>query len=436
MALGKHPRGRIVTIGDELLSGDTVDTNLAFLASRARSLGLEMGRAVTVRDREAEIADAVRCAAENAEVCLVCGGLGPTSDDVTTAALAHAAGVELELDDAELAVIGRKFERMGRRMAAVNTKQARRPVGARWLPNSLGSASGFELEMGRCAVFVMPGVPRELERMMTAEVEPVLRHRFALRERPRRIYRTLGMGESDLATRLQGPLDRARGWSAGLSAVFVHYRPAMPEVTVVVEAVPDERGRAATPAELAELDDTLREALRPALYGIGGASLPRRLVAALTRAGLRLGLAESCTGGGTAAMIAAIPGASAVLDGAIVAYENRVKKALLGVSERDIEEHGAVSEVVALAMASGARQALGSDLAASITGIAGPGGGTAEKPVGTVHIAVSDGQTMVHEVLRLRPDRPTIQRAAALWAQKLVWDRLEQRGLAAIEVLD
>jgi nicotinamide-nucleotide amidase len=210
----------------------------------------------------------------------------------------------------------------------------------------------------------------------------------------------------------------------------------MPEVTLVLESAMDGEDGPGHAESLAAFDSPMREALAPALYGVGEAGLAKRLVHALSRAGLFLGLAESCTGGGAAAMVTAVPGASACFQGAVVAYDNRVKQSALGVAERDLLDHGAVSDEVARAMAEGARTALGVDLAASITGIAGPDGGTPDKPVGTVHVAVSDDQGTVHKRLGLRHDRATVQRAAALWALKLVWDRLVERGVAAIESLD
>jgi nicotinamide-nucleotide amidase len=217
--------------------------------------------------------------------------------------------------------------------------------------------------------------------------------------------------------------------------MFVHYRASTPEVSIIFEATPSEAARevVATEDELRALDAPLHGALAPALYGIGEAPLAARLVAGLRAAGLRLGTAESCTGGGAAAMVAAIPGASDCFDGGIVAYDNRIKTGLLGVPAALLAEHGAVSEPVARAMAENARAALGSDLSIGITGIAGPAGGTPEKPLGTVHIAVADPIGTEHMRLQLRGDRGTVQRSAGLWALKLAWDRLLTRNLVQVE---
>ncbi|MFO0635217.1 MAG: CinA family nicotinamide mononucleotide deamidase-related protein [Nannocystaceae bacterium] len=431
---GSAPIAEVLSIGDELLSGDTVNTNAAFLGQRARALGVVLTRVEVVRDREGEIVAAVRAAAARCDVLLVSGGLGPTTDDLTTAAVAAAAGCALVRDADAVARLEEKFRRFARVMPPANLKQAERPERAQWLDNPIGSAEGFWLELGACAVFVMPGVPRELHRMQREQVEPRLRQRLALRPVARRVYRLLGMGESAVAEQVEPIVDAARARSAALQQLFVHYRAAMPEVIVVLEGTASQ-GEGAGEDELAGFDAPLQQALAPALYGMGEADLPTRIVAAATRAQLRICCAESCTGGAAAAGLAAVPGASACLDGAIVAYDNRIKRELLGVDAALLEQHGAVSEAVARAMAEGALRSLRSDLAVAITGIAGPDGGTAEKPVGTVHVAVADRDGTRHLRLQLRGDRGTLQRAAASWAHKLLWDRLVERGVATLQWL-
>lgn len=429
----------LLCIGDELLSGDTVNTNAAYLGQRCHGLGLVVRRTTVVRDRVEEIVSALQTAANDADVCLVCGGLGPTTDDLTTAAVARAAGVEIERDAGALDRLAAKFRAFGRPMPVSNHKQADFPAGAEILSNPIGSAEGFALAMPSraphrraCLVFVMPGVPREMMKMMVEQVEPRLRTTTPLRPIPRRIYRVLGMGESAVAQRIAPVLDQARERSPGLAAMFVHYRASMPEVQIVFEATAGPEGAQATAAELASLDEPMKRALEPGLFGIGDADLAPRLLAALRSARLRMGTAESCTAGGIAARIAAVPGASDGLDGGIVAYDNRIKREHLAISEADLQTHGAVSEVVARAMAEGARKALGSDLCVAVTGIAGPTGGTPEKPVGTVHFAIADAGGTEHRRLLLRGDRGTVQRATELWALKLVWDHLRERGHAAI----
>jgi nicotinamide-nucleotide amidase len=250
---------------------------------------------------------------------------------------------------------------------------------------------------------------------------------LGLHPTPRRIYRVLGRGESSVSHALAPILERARTRSPGLAAIYVHYRASMPRVQVILEATPNPDGVRATEAELASLDTEILEAIGPAAYGIGEDPLAARLLAALAEEGKTIATAESCTGGGVGRQLAAIAGASASLLGGIIAYDNRIKTELLGVPEAMLAEHGAVSEPVARAMASGARLATGADLCVAITGIAGPSGGSREKPVGTVHFAVSDAKGTDHKRLQLRGDRGTVQAAAEQWALKLAWDRLGRR---------
>lgn len=443
----------LLTVGDELLAGDIVDGNKARLAASARALGLEVRRAISVRDRQGEVVAALREAAENAHVCLVSGGLGPTTDDLTTAAVAEAAGRPLRRDPDAVLRLEEKFRRFGvATMPPANLKQADFPEGAEILPNPIGSAEGLRCELPRkaafgaegddiggppretraCQVFVMPGVPHELERMLAEQVAPRVRERFALRAVPRRVYRMIGLGESAVAARVEPLVDRARERSPGLAAVYVHYRAHMPQVSVALEATPDSHGAQATMEELASLDAELVEALAPAIYGIGEADLSARIVTALTAAGLTFASAESCTGGGLGALVTSVSGSSACFRGGIISYDNDVKERLLGVPADMLAAHGAVSEPVARAMALGARRQLQSDLAAGITGIAGPGGGSPDKPVGTVHIAIADGEETFHKALLLRGTRGIVQAASAVWALKLLWDRLVARGLATV----
>ena len=423
----------VVTVGDELLAGDIADANLAFLARRCRSVGATVIRAVSVRDRIEEIAQVIEQVVESgAGACLVSGGLGPTTDDLTTVAIAKAAGVPVRRDEAALQRLRDKFRAFGRPMPPTNEKQADFPEGAEVLANPIGSAEGFAVSIDGCRVFSMPGVPRELRKMTDEQVLPRLLSAWSLREVPRRIYRVLGHGESSVAQRIEAALEQARTRSPGLANMFVHYRASMPLVSVIVEGVAGADGVAATAEELATLDGAMVEALSPGLYGIGEADLATRIVEAAIRGERRLAVAESCTGGLLGSMITAVSGSSSCFRGGIISYDNGIKRDLLGVDAGDLEMHGAVSEPVARAMAAGARRVAGADLGIGITGIAGPSGGTAEKPVGTVHIAVCDETETTHKQLHLLGDRGTVRQASALWALKLVWDRFVAVDLARV----
>ena len=434
---------QILTVGDELLSGDTINSNLAFLGERCRRLGISVIRAVSVRDRVGEIVAALRDAAGWADLCLVSGGLGPTSDDLTAEAVAEACGVGLVRNEEAVATMVEMFARFGRPMPDINRKQADLPAGADMLANPIGTAPGFAAwlpdpaEGGRrCLVACMPGVPREMKRMMVEQIEPRVGRAFTLPAAYRRVYRAIGRGESAIAVDIEPIIAAARTRSPGLAAVYLHYRAAAPQVLVIVEGTPGANGERATAEELEALDREITPALHPAVYGIGEADLAERVVGALTRGGKTLGTAESCTGGGIGALITGVAGSSAMYLGGVVAYHNAVKVQVLGVKEEDIAGHGAVSEPVARAMAEGARRVLGVDFAVAVTGVAGPSGGTPEKPVGTVDVAVADAGGTSYKRLKLFGERALIQHAAAMWALKLVWDRLVEVGLAEVGVQD
>ncbi|MEZ4426469.1 MAG: CinA family nicotinamide mononucleotide deamidase-related protein [Nannocystaceae bacterium] len=445
----QRPLAYIITVGDELLRGDIVDTNSAFLATRCRALGLELVRTVSVRDRIAEIAGAVcEAATHGATVCLLSGGLGPTTDDVTAVAVAQASGRAVALDPAAAQIVAAAFERfaaaadgaglVGQRARTLatspeNQKQALLPTGSVALANSRGTAPGIWVSgaIGGMDVVCMPGVPGELRAMMIDEVEPRLRERFDLTVSARRIYRTLGRGESQLAPAVERRVEaireeaRAGQRPAALADLVIRYRAAISEVRVTLEA---ER---VTDAELATLDAAMIESLGAPLYGIGEDGLAPRVVDTLAARGLTIAVADSL-GGRLITLLTACPGASACLVGGLVPYADAVKVAQVGVSAATLAEHGAVSAEVAATMARAVRASFHADLAVAITGIAGPSGAREGKPVGTVDVAVVDAAGEVTRRLALVGVREEIQHVGALRALKLLWDRLRDRGLAVV----
>jgi nicotinamide-nucleotide amidase len=376
-------KAEILTIGDELLRGEIVDTNKSFLSDRLLRFDVETRFHTSVCDDPADLMDAFRRAAGRADVVLVSGGLGPTRDDITLEVLAKTFGRGLRLHEPSLAAIHSFFARLGREMSPSNEKQALLPEGAEALPNPLGTAPGCMLEVGRCVFFCLPGVPRELARMMDEEVLP----RLAARLRPAEtgalratLLRTFGMGESTLEDELK---DLAREEGVGLG-----FRTAFPDNYLRPVA------RAATEAEaearLARVCEAIRARLGPLVYGQGDEAMELVLGRLLAERKQSLAVAESCTGGLIAQRISAVPGASRYFRGGVVAYANEAKRDLLGVPEALLAAHGAVSAPVARAMAEGARARLGADLAVSTTGISGPDGGTPEKPVGLVFVGFAD----------------------------------------------
>lgn len=378
-------KAEVLTIGDELLRGEIVDSNKSFLSDRLLALDIQTHFHSSVRDDRDDMRDAFRRAIGRADVVLVSGGLGPTRDDLTTEVLAETLGLDLVRDDASLEAIRAFFANVGREMARNNEKQAWFPRGADVLANPIGTAPGFMVAAEGALVFCMPGVPRELHRMMDEQVLPrIAARRSAVAGGPSivvraALLRTFGIGESSLDAELAD--------IANESDVALGFRTAFPDNYLRPLA------RAATVAEaeekLAHLCAAVRERLGAVVYGEGDDTLEVVVVRALRERGLTLATAESCTGGSIAAKLTDVPGSSACFRGGVVAYANDAKVALLGVDAGVLAEHGAVSEPVARAMAEGARARFGADLALATTGISGPDGGTEEKPVGLVYIALA-----------------------------------------------
>lgn len=393
--------GHLLTVGDEILLGQIVNTNAAWIGEQLAGVGVDLRRAETVGDDEGDIARALeRAGADGAAVVVVTGGLGPTHDDVTRSAVARALGRDLVFRPELFDAIEAQYRSRGRAMPPIGRVMAEVPTGFDVLENPKGTAPGLwgEREVnGRSQIVVLvPGVPYEMEAILESHVLP----RLAGRQDGVVLSRTLltvGKGESDIAAQLG---DLSATLTNGLSLAYL---PSLGTVRLRITA----RGadRAAAQASMDRTTDRIRGALGALVFGEGATSLEAVVNDMLAARGLTLGLAESCTGGAVAARVAAVPGASRVLCGAVVAYDNGVKENVLGVDRQILEEDGAVSERAALQMAHGARAALGSDIGVSTTGIAGPTGGTPEKPVGTVWIAYVDADTEYAVGLRFVTDR-------------------------------
>jgi nicotinamide-nucleotide amidase len=375
-------KAEVLTIGDELLRGEIIDSNKSFLSDRLLSLDVETHFHSSVRDEPADMIDAFQRAATRAQFVLVSGGLGPTRDDLTAEVLARSFGRRLVQDEAALEGIRAFFRSVGREMTENNAKQACFPEGAEVLPNPIGTAPGFQIEERGALFFCMPGVPRELMRMMDEQVLPRIARRTGTSGRVLRasLLRTFGMGESALDAELA---DVAREGNVTLG-----FRTSFPDnyVRPVVRAA----SAAEADALLAAVCRTIRERLGAILYAEGDETLEAVVGRLLSERKRTIAVAESCTGGLVAQKLTDVPGSSQYFLGGIVAYADAAKRDLLGVPAALLDRHGAVSDEVARAMAEGARRRFGADLAIATTGIAGPGGGTPEKPVGLVHVALAD----------------------------------------------
>lgn len=379
-------RAIIITIGDEILLGQIVDTNSRFIADRLTKVGIEVTRMLSVSDEEYDIEERMMMSLFDCDIVVMTGGLGPTKDDVTKRMLSRLFRMELVEDPEVLANVERLIANGGMRMNPGNRSQALVPKGCRVLMNRKGTAPGMWFERRGKVIVVLPGVPFEMEDLMDREVVPALQERFPGLLLDYRVVKVYDIPESELSLRLEGFEGRL---PEGLSLAYLP-SPGMVRLRLTARGVKPE-----------VLDEWLA-VLRGELEGLrvlegDEASLENEVVTLLTERGLTLATAESCTGGNVAARVVSVAGASACFRGSVVAYANDVKEKVLGVSGEDLERHGAVSEPVVRQMAEGVRRLLGADYGVATSGVAGPTGGTPEKPVGTVWIAVASPEGTVAE---------------------------------------
>jgi nicotinamide-nucleotide amidase len=407
----------LIFTGDELLRGDTVNTNQAYLGERLLELGAFTTHAVSVTDdREAISRAIVSALLRNPDILILSGGLGPTEDDLTREAVSDALGRDLVFHEDILEDIRARFRKLGMQMGDSNKKQALIPHGANVIP-FIGTAPGFWLEDGGTLIAALPGVPRELEQMWESTLAPLVsrslgRHGHGEEPAVRRL-RLHGIGESTLADILKEIPWRGAGVEIGT-------RATLDGITLILRAQPNKDAR----DQLASVEERVRDVLGSKIFGSGDDTLAGVLGILLRDRGLTVATAESCTGGLIAKRLTDEPGSSDYFVGGVVAYSNDLKTGVLGVDPGLIAEHGAVSEEVARAMAQGARDRLGGTCAIATTGVAGPAGGTSAKPVGLVYVA-----TAVRDDVRVRQfnmfrSRDEIRERAAFAALDVLRRRL------------
>jgi nicotinamide-nucleotide amidase len=399
----------VLTTGDELVNGEMSDTNTARIARLLGAWGYAIKESRAIGDDETEIEAALNSLSARRDVIISTGGLGPTDDDLTSRVAARTFGRRLVLNEEALAQIRSFFVERGKEMHPRNEKQALLPQKSVILPNRLGTAPGFYLRHGACDLYFLPGVPREMIVMLEEQVLPRLNERSGgtspLQER---ILKVFGLSEPKVEERFAGaPLPEGVQLAFGVDFPFVHVK-----LRAGGEGADERLDRAELHA---------RKLLEPFVFAVGTETLPGNVARMLTDAGLTLALAESCTGGLVTQMLTDIPGASRFLDRGAVTYANAAKRDWLGVSTDILDRDGAVSSACALAMASGIRRAAGTDLGLAVTGIAGPDGGTPEKPVGTVFLALSAADGEKVQGYRFSGDREQIRRISACMA--LEWLR-------------
>lgn len=419
----RSPRAAVVTVGDELLLGKTVDTNAAWVGRELGALGIPVVRRHTVGDVASEIGEAVSAAMAVADLVVVSGGLGPTPDDLTRDAVAELFRLPLLQDAEVLESLRARFRERGMPgLPEPNLRVAQVPAGARKLANPFGTAPGLALEHDGALVVLLPGVPRELKGIFAGDLQRLLRERFGARLSPvhLRVVRTTGIAESVLAQRI------AERLPAGMEPVRLAFLPDVRGVDLRFQAT-DMPGAEAE-ARFDALEGALGDVLDPWRFDAASGDLAEAVSEALRARGMRLAVAESCTGGLIAKRLTDLPGASDVLAGGVVAYGNDVKTGVLGVPPAELAAHGAVSEAVAAAMARGVAHSMAADAAIGVTGVAGPGGGSEDKPVGTVWYAVMVGKVVVARCERFPGDREAVRERAAQAALFLLLRTLEGRG--------
>jgi nicotinamide-nucleotide amidase len=406
-------KARVFSIGTELTRGEITNTNATWLAERLTAIGLDVGSVDTVADDADAIVAALDRLSRDSAIVVTTGGLGPTTDDITSSCVARWLGVEKQRDPDVLAGLEQRLTRLGRTLTASNAQQADFPAGATILDNPHGTAPGFSVKKAGCTLFFMPGVPREMRPMFESHVATVARS-LARGAEHQVILRCFGAPESILNDKLAG-LEAEYGVSVG-------YRAHFPEVIVKLRAHAESASAAQERARHAAREARAR--LGSAVYAEGDEDLPLTVGALLRQRRATLSLAESCTGGLVSKLLTEHP-ASDFLLGGVVSYANAVKMELLGVSAGTLDSHGAVSPETAREMAEGARARFRSDLALSLTGIAGPSGATEGKPVGLVYYALASatGTRVEHVTISQRP-RAMVQLYAAWCGLDLIRQHL------------
>jgi len=405
----------IIAIGSELLTPDRTDTNSLWLTEKLNGIGIEVRQKTIVGDDDARLEEAIKDAVRRSSIIIMTGGLGPTEDDITRKVAARALGRRLVLDERVLEDLREKFKLWGRNMPEINSRQAMIIERAELLENPRGSAPGMYLDYEGKPIAIMPGPPREMQPMFEQLVLPRLEKKAGDVRVVRRVLRVSGMGES--------AVDEL------IAPVYTQYRN--PQTTILftkteIEIHLTAQAKTASEAELLldGLAGQLEDRLGDALFAFRGETMEEIVGLKLNVGGFTLGIAESCTGGLISYRLTEVPGASAFLIETVVCYSNESKIKTLGVDPELIERYGAVSAEVAEALALGVKRHADTDFGLAVTGIAGPGGGTPEKPVGLVYLGLSDDAHVEHKRLMLPGDRSLIRWRSSQAALDLLRRRL------------
>ncbi|MEO6285191.1 MAG: competence/damage-inducible protein A [Dyadobacter sp.] len=415
-------RAEIITIGDEILFGQITDTNTQWIGTQLTDIGIRPVRKTSVGDNRQDILDAFAEASKRVNVIIVTGGLGPTRDDITKHTFCEYFGTELEINQEALALVTEFFAKRGRAMSELNIQQAALPKNCTYIPNLWGTAPGMWFEKDDVIYVSLPGVPYEMKSLMEFEILPRLKARFARQIIQHKSVRTIGIGESFLA-------EKIAPWEDALPEhIKLAYLPHFGQVRLRLTGTGTDQEL--LDSQLQEQVSLLLPMIEEHVFGYDTDELEAVIGMLLKNSNATIGTAESCTGGFLANQITSVPGSSAYFEGSVVSYSNSVKMNVLGVSRETLEEFGAVSEQTAREMAEGARRVLNTTFAVSTTGIAGPDGGTPEKPVGTVWIACATPDETFTQLLTLRNNRKINIELTSSYALNLLRKTILKANLA------
>lgn len=389
-------RAELITIGDELLYGQTIDTNAAFIGEKFAEAGVDLAYHSTVGDQADDLISAIGLAMNRVDFVLTTGGLGPTHDDITKKIICKFFKRQLVFHEDILKALEKRFSDLGIAMPAINQNQALLPQGAKFIENKVGSALGIVIEERNKILIAVPGVPAEMEAMVVDSIIPMLIQKAGGQAIVHRKLRTVGIMESAIFEKVKDIIDEK-------SFVKVAFLPSYKGVDIRLTAQTDDRIQAET--ALAELVEMYKERIGKYIFGYDNDELPAVVGFLLNEKKQTLAVAESCTGGLLGKTITDISGSSAYFKGGVISYANEIKIDLLNVPPVAIEAHGAVSSETAKYMAEGVRARCGADIGVAITGVAGPTGGTPEKPVGLVYIGLASGKDTITKEFRFKSTR-------------------------------
>ncbi|MEQ8626713.1 competence/damage-inducible protein A [Ekhidna sp.] len=407
----------LISIGDEILYGQTLDTNSHWISGELDSLGIRVMKKITIGDTREEILHYLEESENLADMVLITGGLGPTNDDLTKPCLVEYFDTHLERNQEMLQNIQKLFEKVGREMSDLNEQQADMPANCTPIPNTLGTAPGMWFERNGKVIVSMPGVPYEMKRMMQETILPKIKEMFTGDNIYHRMIRTIGIPESVLAQKI-------KDWEDSLPKhIKLAYLPTMGSVKLRLTTSGENE---ATKKEVQEQIDKVLPQIEKYVYGFDDEEIEEAIGRMLKDKGLKLAVAESCTGGFLSHKITSVPGSSAWFHGGFVPYSNELKNEQLKVDKKIILEQGAVSEPVVLALAENVRKEFNADVAVSISGVAGPSGGSEEKPVGTVWIGYSDKDKTVAKKFQFTKDRGINIQYSAIAALNMIRINLDK----------